>query len=297
MISDQDRIHCPLKQAESPGPLGCQDSASPDNNHISPFTPGTMGVNDKYGEPPDQQKIMLNRLNAAWDDLEDSRKKMADVFSHASNVMLSKGQESDDDDAVAEIWKKHHQISVRYFKLLQDYIKNYYDARADYGVRIKNNIAPKDNWGIYLRTMWLFQGEVMAQHIFSENPYGTETLEMTVKLAVLHCQMAFENYQMTKNAESFFYSLTSFCELGQFAEEFGLGIDIPREFFEMLEKLAEEKKPSTIEEAQQAFIRSLITGLKPKTPLRMREILKVIKPVDPIREHFIRSKGIDGLGG
>jgi len=183
-------------------------------------------------------------------------------------------------DIVAEAWEKHQQISLHYFKILQDYIENYYDPNA--------------NYGIYVRTMWLLRDDIMAQKIFSETPNGPQGFEMTIKLGVLHCRKAFENYQMTKDAESLFYGITMASEVLTYAETFD--IELPSEALELLNRMVNEKKPPTVEEARQAFIQSLITGLKPGDPLWMREIVKVIKPVDPIREHFIRSKGIDGLG-
>lgn len=81
-MSTEDSFRRTTAQAESPGPLGHQDSASPDNKRVPPSTPGTMGINDKYssGELPDPVRIILSRLNAAWDALEDARNKTFGVY-------------------------------------------------------------------------------------------------------------------------------------------------------------------------------------------------------------------------
>jgi hypothetical protein len=48
MMNSQDSFRRTHRQSETPGPLGWQDSASPDSKRIPPFTPGTIGVNDDH---------------------------------------------------------------------------------------------------------------------------------------------------------------------------------------------------------------------------------------------------------
>ncbi len=278
MISNRDHIHCPLVQPESPGPLGCQDSASPDNNRVPFFTPGTMGINDKYGEPPDPVRIMLSRLNNAFDALKESRENVCSVFQ----VGILQGKD-DNQERMAEVWEKHHRIALNYFKLLQDYLKNYYDPNA--------------NFGVYVRNLYLMQDDVLSQEIFDETPEEKEVIELTAKLASLHCQKAFENYQKTKDKESFFYFITMAAEVQAHADYYYE--ELPFAVKSMLQRMFNDSKPPmvTVEEAWQKFIRFLITGVKPGTPLLMRELIKAIKPVDPIKEHFLRSKAMGESDG
>ncbi len=278
MKSNRDHIHCPLVQPESSGPLGCQDSASPDNNRVPFFTPGTMGINDKYssGEPPDPVRIMLSRLNNAWDALEESRNNVFFVFQ----VGILQGKD-DNQEKMAEAWEKHHHIALNYFNLLQDYLKNYYDPNANYGV--------------YVRSGWLLQDSVLSQLIGDETPEENEVIELTGKLAALHCQKAFEHYQKTKDKESLFYFITMAAAVQAYADHHY--IELPFVVKSMLQRMAIDSKPPTVEEIWQEFIRSLTTGVKPGTPLWMRELVKGIKPVDPIKEHFLRSKAMGEFDG
>lgn len=273
MKSNRDHIHCPLVQPESPGPLGCQDSASPDNNRVPFFTPGTMGINDKYssGEPPDLVKIMLSRLNNAWDALEESRYNVIFVFQ----VGILQGKD-DNQEKMAEAWEKHHHIALDYFKLLQDYLKNYYDPNANYGA--------------FVRAGWLLQDSVLSQLIGDETPQEKEVIELTAKLASLHCQKAFEHYEKTKDKESLFYFITMAGAVQAYSHHHYM--ELPSAVKSMLTKMATDSKPPTVEDAWQEFIRFLTTGIKPGIPLLMRELVKGIKPVDPIKEHFLRSKAM-----
>lgn len=278
MISNRDHIHCPLMQPESPGPLGCQDSASPDNNRVPFFTPGTMGINDKYssGEPPDPVRIMFNKLNNAFDALEESRNNVFFVF----NVGILQGKD-DNQEKMAEAWEKHHHIALNYFKLLQDYLKNYYDPNA--------------NFGVYVRAGWLMEDAVLSQLIGDETPEENEVTELTAKLASLHCQKAFEHYQKTKDKESLFYFLTMAAVVQAHADHYYE--ELPSAVKSMLQGMFNDSKPPTVEEAWQKFIRFLITGVKQGTPLLMRELIKAIKPVGPIKEHFLRSKAMGEFDG
>jgi len=278
MISNRYHIHFPLVQTESPGPLGCQDSASPDNNRVPFFTPGTMGINDKYssGEPPDPVRIMLSRLNNAWDALEESSNNVFFVF----NVGILQGKD-DNQEKMAEAWEKHHHIALNYFKLLQDYLKNYYDPNANYGV--------------FVRAGRLLQDSVLSQLIGDETPEEKEAIELTAKLASLHCQKAFEHYQKTKDKESLFYFITMAAAVQAYALHHYM--ELPFAVKSMLKRMAIDSKPPTVEDAWQEFIRSLITGVKPGAPLWMRELVKGIKPVGPIKEHFLRSKAMGEFDG
>ena len=278
MISNRDHIHCPLMQPESPGPLGCQDSASPDNNRVPFFTPGTMGINDKYssGEPPDSVRIMLSRLNNAWDALEESRENV--FFVYLVGILQGK---DDNQERMAEAWEKHHNIALNYFKLLQDYLKNYYDPNANYGV--------------FVRAGWLLQDSVLSQLIGDETPEEKEVIELTAKLASLHCQKAFEHYQKTKDKESLFYFLTMAAVVQAHADHYYE--ELPFAVKSMLQIMFNDSKPPTVEDAWQEFIRFLITGVKQGTPLLMRELVKGIKPVGPIKEHFLRSKAMGEFDG
>lgn len=278
MKSNRDHIHCPLVQPESAGPLGCQDSASPDNNRVPFFTPGTMGINDKYssGEPPESVRIMLSRLNNAWDALEDSRENVFSVFQ--DGILQGKDENQ---EKMAEAWEKQQRIALNYFELMQDYLKNYYDPNANYGV--------------YVRVLWLSQDDVLRQYIGDETPEQNEVIQLTVKLAALHCQKAFEHYQKTKDKESLFYFISLASEVQLFADHYYM--ELPFAVKSMLQRMANDKKPLTVEEAWQEFIRFLTTGVKPGTPLWMRELVKGIKPVDPIKEHFLRSKAMGEFDG
>ncbi len=278
MKSNRDHIHCPLVQPESSGPLGCQDSASPDNKRVPFFTPGTMGINDKYssGEPSDPVRIMLSKLNNAWDALKDSRKNVFSVFQ--DGILQGK---DDNQEKMAEAWEKQQRIALNYFKLLQDYLKNYYDPNANYGV--------------YVRAWWLLQDDVLRQYIGDETPEQNEVIQLTVKLAALHCQKAFEHYQKTKDKESLFYFISLASEVQLFNDHYYM--ELPFAVKSMLKRMAIDSKPPTVEEAWQKFIRSLTTGVKPGTPLLLRELFKGIKPVDPIKEHFLRSKAMGESDG
>ena len=278
MKSNRDHIHCPLMQPESPGPLGCQDSASPDNKRVPFFTPGPMGINDKHssGEPPDLARNMIHRLNNAWDALEESRNNILFVFQ----VGILQGKD-DNQEKMAEAWKKHHKIALNYFELLEDYFKNYYDPNANYGV--------------YLRTGWLLQDAVLGQYIGDKAPEEKEVVELTAKLTSLHCLKAYENYQKTKDKESLFYCITMAAMMQAYAVE--NNIELPPDVKSMLQKMANDSKPPTVEDAWQEFIRFLTTGVKPGDPLWMRELVKGIKPVDSIKEHFLRSKAMGEFDG
>jgi len=237
-----------------------------------------MGINDKYssGEPPDPVKIMLSRLNNAWDALKNSRKNVFSVFQ--DGILQGK---DDNQEKMAEAWEKQQRIALNYFKLLQDYLKNYYDPNANYGV--------------YVRVGWLLQDAVLRQYIGEETPEQNEVIQLTVKLAALHCQKAFEHYQKTKDKESLFYFISLASEVQLFADHYYT--ELPFAVKSMLQRMANDKKPPTVEEAWKEFIRFLTTGVKPGTPLWMRELVKGIKPVDPIKEHFLRSKAMGESDG
>ena len=278
MKTNQDHIHCPHVQSESPGPLGCQDAASPDNKRVPSFTPGPMGINDKYSsdEPPDLARNMIHKLNNAWDALDESRSNIL----HALHVGILQGKD-DNQEKMSKAWKEHHKITLNYFELLEDYLKNYYD--------------PNSNYGVSLRIGWLLQDAALGQYIGDKAPEEKQIVELTAKLTALLCQKAYENYQKTKDKESLFYCFTMAATMQAYAVE--NNIEIPFAVKSMLQKMANDSKPPTVEEAWQELIRFLTTGVKPGDPLWIRELVKGIKPVDSIKEHYLRSKAMGEFDG
>ena len=255
----------PSVQAESPGPLGINDSASPDNKQVPTSTPGPIGVNDRTeSSGMSAGRIVLERLNNGWDALEKSRENLA---------RLVERQDSEKKRATA--WEAHRKLGLAYFALMKKYLRDHYDPNA--------------NWGAILRTGWLLRDEVLRQLIGDDTSDDFEASELTAKLCILHCQKAFEHYRETKDAESLFYCITLAAELQLISDEHSR--QLPFAIKSRLQRMFNDTKPPTVEEAWQSWIRSLITGIKPGDPLWERELAKAAsKPMDPIREHYERSK-------
>jgi hypothetical protein len=266
-------------QPESPGPLGTHDSASPDNQRAAASTPGPLGTNDstESGGMPEEEKIMLARLKDAWDTLESSRSEIFHIYQ--LGFLLP---ESDTDTRIGEEWEKHGKLALAYFALVKEYLRDYYD--------------PKANWGTYLRIGLMLGDEVLRQHLGSEP--SDESMDLTGELAILHCEKAFEHYQKTKDEESLFYVLTLAAELQAHGSEHYEGLS--EAVLSLLKRLRDEHKPATLEQAWQRWLKTLITGIKPGDPLWLREIAKAVtrleSPSDPIKEHFQRTQMMERMG-
>ena len=228
---------------------------------------------------PEGEKIMLARLNDAWDVLESSRSEIFHIVE--LNLLIPS---SDSEEKLAEAWKNHGKLALAYFALLKEYLRDYYH--------------PDANWGTTLRIGWLMDDEVLRQSIGSEELYDVETTEMTGKLAVLLCEKAFEQYRKSRDEESLFYFLTFVALVQAHGDQHYDELSFVAQ--SMLQRMAEETKPATVEQAWQAWLRSLSTGIKPGDPLWLRELAKVAKrlesPSDPIREHFQRTQMMERMG-
>jgi hypothetical protein len=271
--------HPPLMQPESPGILGVNDSASPDRNRVPDFTPGPVGVNDRADPAgrPLGEKLMLQRLNSAWDELEAARNEVLYLWTSKE---LTKAVGSDPvedlDKKREEAWNHLRKLTIAYGALMTEYFRDYYD--------------PKAAWGATLRIGWIMQNDVLNQLIGDADDIDTnESFELTTQLAVQHCRAAFEHYWETRDAKSLFYFLTLAAEITMNSEE--KLKELPFVVRSWLLRAARDTRPAEFVNHRKRFIDSLISGLKPRDPLWVREIaIPIEEPKDPIRDHWERSK-------
>ena len=74
------------------------------------------------------EKIVLARLNDAWDVLESSRSEIFHIVE--LNLLIPS---SDSEEKLAEAWGNHGKLALAYFALLKEYISDYYHPAANWG--------------------------------------------------------------------------------------------------------------------------------------------------------------------
>lgn len=142
-MSTEDSFRPTTAQAESPGPLGHQDSASPDNKRVPPSTPGTTGISDSHGWEDNTERLNLIRTMDKL--LEEMKFLREDIFSeqrHVDNIdfltshsgpstaeKIQKEAPNSLEKVIRQAVVKHCQLFQRFCFLLESYLYNFHDFR------------------------------------------------------------------------------------------------------------------------------------------------------------------------